>query len=227
MITLRSIFGGKSENSKQPSNGLSQKLAQYQANMPPFPGHRRTLTAQKLDSNLTHLVATCDTRLGLLSNLLSGFGIDITPMLDPAQDPHPTATAIDDWLTAHAADLAKLPRSAAGTCPADEFQNSDRSGDVILYSLIADLALLEGEAIRRRDDRFYWAINRDVKLRSLTTAKRPCLMRPIQPNWVVPMAIDFEMAILGICHERRNDMGMLHTFGEQMTDVLRGAYDPA
>jgi hypothetical protein len=227
MRFLRSIFGGRSEDAAQPARGLGQKLAQYPANTPPFRGHSRALTAQQLDSNLAHLVATCDERLGLLSNLLGGFDIDITPMLNPAEDPHATAAAIDDWLTAHAADLANLPRSASGTCPVEDFQDSDRSGGMILYSLIADLAVLEGEAIRRRDDRFFWGINREPKLRSLQSAKRPCLMRPIQPNWAYPLAIDFEMAMLDICHERRSDMGILHTFGDQMTGILRGAYDPA
>ena len=175
-------------------------------------------------ANLAHLVESCDARLNHVCTLLAHFDVDASPLIDPAQNPSDAACAVDHWITEQADSFEILPRSAAGVCPVEEFQNSDRSNDEIVFSLVADLALLEGEAIRRRDDRYYWAINREAKLRSIETAKRPCLMRPIQPDWTMPIALDLEMATLAIVHERRSNMGVLHKFGDQMIAILNGAY---
>ncbi len=225
MSLLRSIFGAVRpfETVPQPTVFI-QMLANYPPNTPPFQGLRRAFTPAQLDANLAHLVETIEQRLIHVTQFLAQFGIDAAPLLNASQDPIPTANAIDSWLTIQSQSLDILPRSTSGVCPVEEFQNSDRSGNAVIYSFVADLALLEGEAIQRRDTRFYWAINREVKLRSQETAKRPCLIRPIQPDWAMPVAIDLEMGMLSIIHERRSDTGVLHRFGEQLISILGGAY---
>jgi hypothetical protein len=225
MSLFRSLFGGVPTSQSAPkSNPLMQTLASYPPNTPPYQGLRKELTPKQLEANLEYLVVTTEQRLSHVSALLASFGVDTSPLLNASKDPTAAAQAIDTWLTNQTDNFAILPKSATGVCPIEEFQTSDRSGDHIIFSLVADLALLEGEAIRRRDNRFYWAINREAKLRSSETAKRPCLMRPIQPDWTMPLALDLEMGTLFIMHERRGDSGVLHKFGEQLIAIMDGAY---
>jgi hypothetical protein len=225
MSVFRSIFGGgPTPQPERKSNPLMQTLSSYPPNTPPYQGLREDLTPKQLDTNLAYLVETTPQRLGYVTALLASFEIDVTPLLDASKDPTAAAQTIDAWLTKQANNFDILPKSAMGICPVEEFQTSDRSADAIIFSLVADLALLEGEAIRCRDNRYNWAINREAKLRSNETAKRPCLMRPIQPDWAMPVALDMEMSVLFIMHERRGDMGVLHKFGEQLTAIINGAY---
>ncbi len=226
MNILRTLFGGKETPKAQAGGALTAALVAYPANTPPFLGLRRDLKPAELDANLAYILETRDQRLSVLQGLLMQFDIEIGPMLDADVDPLATATAIDGWLTQYADDLNQLPRAASGTCPVESFQTSQRAGPEIIYTLATDLALLEGEAIRRRDSRFDWAINREPKLRAQESAKRPCLMRAAQLDWATPLAFDLEMINLGLIHERRSDMGVLHYFGETLAAVMCRAYDP-
>jgi hypothetical protein len=224
MSFLKSLFGG---NASVPhENPLLAALRSYPPNSPPFPGLRKQLQPSELDANLDHLVASCDVRLSYLSQLLSQFNVYIAPLLDPAQSPAGAVEALNAWLVQALPARDAMPPADGPNAPYALFQQSDRAGDHILFSFVADLALLEGEALRRRDNRFFWAINRERSLSGKETAKRPCLMRAPTDTWRVPLDFDLEQGMLGIIYQMRDGTGTHHQFGEHLLAVLRGAVDP-
>jgi hypothetical protein len=224
MSILKSLFGGKAPSPA--TSPLMAALQNYPPNSPPFPGLRKSLKPAQLDANLDHLITSCDIRISHLRALLMKFGVDAGPLLDPVQSPQSASDAINVWLVKSLPGRTAMPPSDGPNAPYTLFQNSDRSGAEILFTLVADLALLEGEAIRRRDPRFFWAINRERVLAGKETAKRPCLMRAPTPFWRIPLDFDLEQGMLAIVYQMRDGTGTHHQFGEQLAGVLRGAVDP-
>lgn len=223
---LKGLLGGAQPARPVTGARLLEALGSYPANSPPFSGPTKTLTNPQRDANLAHIVATASARLDALGGLLGGFAIDPAPLLDPAVDATATATAIDDWLTAELPDYGALPPADRSNAPYAAFLGSVRSGTDIVFTLAADLGLLEGEAMRRRDDRFAWAIDRERSHRRLESYGRPCLLKPGQPDWDAT-AIDFELQMLGIIYERRRGSGVLHRFGDALASLASGAFDPS
>lgn len=205
---------------------MIKALSRYPANPPPFPGAKQTLTDKQRDANVSHIIETTAERLDVLGSLLAAFEIDPAPLLNSVADGLPTATAIDKWLTDELPDYRDLPPSDAANAPYRTFEESRREGPEILFSLVADLGLLEGEAIRRRDTRFSWIIDRERGHRSLQMYHRPCLSKAGHKGWAAT-AIDFEFHMLSIMYERRRGTGILHQFGDMLSDLNRGAYDPS
>lgn len=224
---LKGLFGGGGRSST-PGLGtrLIEAVSTYPVNPPPFPGARQSLTDKQRDANLAHLVATTAERLEALGRLLAGFALDVAPLLDSSAPAAGAASAIDDWLTNELPDYGDLPPSDAANAPYRAFEDSRRDGRDVWFTLVADLGLLEGEAIRRRDERFTWAVDRERGHRSLEMYRRPCLLKPAQEGWAAT-AIDFEFAMLSIIYERRRGTGVLHRFGDELANLARGAFDPS
>jgi hypothetical protein len=223
MSFFRNLFG-----SSPPPNGQAflAAIEHYPANPMPFPDSRKTLKDTELDANLDHILSTRVERLTIVAQFMTQFEVDVAPLLDPNENPLPAAQAVDDWLTTALPDRSALPGNDPANAPRDLFLFSDRSGPDILFSLIADLALLEGEAVRLRSDAFRWAIDRDPGNRRLSHYKRPCLFKAGQPDWA-STALDLELIMLSIIYERRGQSGILHHFGDSIADFLRGAFDPS
>ncbi len=224
---LKSIFGG--DQPPKPPSRKGEKLIgllqNYSANPPPFPGDKKALTDKQRDANVAHIIATASARVAALGGLLAEFSIAVAPLCDSAADALPTAHIIDAWLTAELPDHAALPLSAPANAPYGAFMQSDRSGPHILFTLAADLGVLEGEAIRARDPRFIWTVDRDRAHRGLEMYRRPCLFKAGQTDWA-PTAIDFEFQMLAIIYERGR-MGAIHRFGDSLEALSRGAFDPS
>lgn len=223
---FKSIFGRTPPPSPRSGSRLLDALQGYPANPPPFLGYKMLSDPQR-DANLAHLIATVPDRMDALTVLLRGFGIDPAALLDSsapiAGTPLIAAQAIDDWLTAELPERADLPPAPAENAPYSAFMDSDRSGNDIIFSLIADLGVFEGEAMRRRDGRFTWAIDRERGHRTLEVYRRLCLFKAAEPDWAAT-AIDFELRTLGIVYERRRT-GAIHRFGDDLAALARGAFD--
>ena len=111
------------------------------------------------------------------------------------------------------------------------FRRSDRAGPDVLYSLVADLALLEGEAMRLRDGRFAWAVNRRRAFRDMPSFGRICLTKPGARGWEAT-ALDVPEHLLAICHAKARPGhdahrgGHGHFYGELLDGAVRRGFDP-
>lgn len=203
-------------------------LAGYPPNRPRHPGDAARLSDAERDGNLEQLIAERDERLAVVSDFLRDQGVDASPMLDPHADGVAAARAVDDWLTAVLPRRAMTPLGdAEPNPPVAAYRASDRSGSDIYYSLIADLALLEGEAIGVRDDRFGWAVNRLRAFRTMPSFGRICLIKPGSPGWD-PTVLDLPEHLLAILHRRAAPGGDAggHWYGELLDGAARRAFDP-
>lgn len=202
----------------------------YPPNPPRHAGDPRKLTDTQRDENFAQFLEQREQRLGIIGRFLRGKGVDPAPMLTPVGDGGVVAArAIDGWLDQA---LPKRPFSpVAGdetpNPPTHAFRASERSGSDIYYSFLADLGLLEGEAVRLRDPRFDWAINRLPELSEMGSYQRICLMKPGSADWA-PTVFELDEHMLAICHPkmapRGNNSG--HWFGELLQGAIDGAFDP-
>lgn len=208
---------------------MAELLAGYPPNRPRHPGDPAGLSQAERGANLAQMLEECDSRITTVSALLRRHGLDPVPMLDPAADGVAAARAIDAWLG------RILPRRPMSPIAGDEtpnpperaFRESDRSGADIYYSLIADLALLEGEAIRRRDDRFRWQINDLRDFSDMPSHGRICLIKPGSADWD-PTVLDIDQHLLGLFHRKMAPNGDTsgHWYGELLDGAVRRAFDP-
>ncbi|WP_333571183.1 hypothetical protein [Sphingomonas sp.] len=107
------------------------------------------------------------------------------------------------------------------------FLARDRGTNPRYYSFLDDLGLLEGEAIRRRDRRFEWAVNQLPEQADLESYGRICLIKPGTLDWA-PLALDVAAHLLSICHAKMAPNGHTtgHRFGELLAGARAGAFDP-
>ena len=233
-IWLRGLGGAASQAADPPgSPALVRLLAGYPANRPHHPGDMAMLTEAERDDNLAQLLRERDDRLGVVGAFLRRQGVDPAPMLDPLGDGVAAARRVDRWLD------AVLPRRTPTLVGGDPqpnpdwvaFRRSDRASSDLLYSLLADLALLEGEAMRRRDDRFSWVVNRRKAFRDMASFGRICLTKAGARGWEATV-IDVPEHLLAICHAKARPGhdahrgGHGHFYGELLDRAVRRGFDP-
>lgn len=230
---------GKGQSADAPAGDVDAELAGvfagYPADPPRYPGDPKRLSDEEVDANLAQFLDQRAERLAIVTDFLRGKGVDPAPMLaDPADDRDGAAAlaaakAVDAWLDRV---LPKRPFSpVAGdetpNPPSQAFRASDRSGADIYYSFLADLGLLEGEAIRLRDPGFEWRINRLRDFSDMGSYRRICLIKPGSADWA-PTVLEMDERMLAICHPkmapRGNNSG--HWFGELLNDAIEGGFDP-
>jgi hypothetical protein len=218
---FKKILGGGSAEAKATAP-LSQQLSNYPANIPAFYGDPKKLTADKQDANLAVFVQSIDQRLSIVSGLLSANGISVAALLAPVPDRSAAmaaADAIDRWLTAQADSLAELLPKAEGTQSFERYRQSSRADEDIVFSLAADLALLEGEAVRRSDPRFAWAICREQHLQRTFQNKRICLIRLPEVGETLPYVLEFELTVVDIFYDRISGRPPLRHYGKNLSDI--------
>lgn len=208
---------------------LLLRFADYPPDRPRHPGDPLTLSEAERDANLAQFRDERAARLAIVGNFLRDNGVDPAPMLDPNGDGVAAARAADHWLD------ETLPRRPFSPVSGDEtpnppdraFRASDRAGADIYYSLLADLALLEGEAIRLRDARFDWAINRLPDFADMGSYGRICLIKPRDAAWPATV-LEMDVHLLAICHAKMapRGNGSGHWFGELLQGAVDRAYDP-
>lgn len=203
---------------------LRRLFADYPANPPRHAGDARTLSEAQRDENLAQFLDHRDGRLAIVSDFLRGKGADPAPMLTVGDDGVAAARAIDGWLNDALPKRPFSPISGDETPnpPTHAFRASDRSGTDIYYSFLADLGLLEGEAVLRRDPRFGWAINRLPDFADMGSYQRICLIKPGSADWQdTVFAMDEHM--LAICHPKMAPRG--NNSGHWVGELLQGAID--
>jgi hypothetical protein len=217
---------GKHAEPQDDAASLHRLFADYPANPPRHAGPPEALTLAQQDDNLAAFLADRDTRLTVIQTFFAARGIGAAPLLDASMDGGAAAAAIDAWLN------EMLPRRPFSPVSGDPQPNPDerafrlrgRTGADRYYSFVDDLASLEGEAIRRRDPRFSWAVNR---LPELDGDGRICLIKAGQAGWA-PLALDIAAHLLAICHAKMAPGGDAtgHHFGELLAAARAGSFDP-
>ncbi|MFC4292701.1 hypothetical protein ACFOWX_09780 [Sphingorhabdus arenilitoris] len=225
MSWLKNLFSGNegAAPAKTPMPPLAEQLRNYPPNIPPFACAQSALTPAKQDANLTHLLDSRKERLRLITDLLEHNGVDAAAMLDPKAAVSAVITAagrIDDWLKQESGSLAQILPAAQGTEAFYHYQKSDRAGEDIIFTLAADLALLEGEAVRLRDPRFSWQVNRAKHLARTFHAKRPCLIRPAGPGEDSDYILDFDFAMVDILYDRITGQPPLRHYGTTLGQII-------
>jgi hypothetical protein len=223
MSLFGKIFGGGSKSEPKRGTALISALLSYPANTPPHLGNPRKLTVVQANANLSHLLATKDARISAILKLLSDFGIDGSGLLDPTVDPMPICNDIDVWLTNELPEREQLPGQPSANPPRDLFLESDRDGPHKIFSMIADLGILVYEAIRVRDNSFVWAVDLDAPRLGLMHYKRPCLIKPKEPDWGATI-FDAEKIMLSVAYEKRITIP-IYKVGDKLEGLLRGAFD--
>lgn len=211
----------------------SEKLGSLFADYPPWPparvGPPDALTEEDVDENLDDFLRRREERLGVITAFFAERGIDVTPILDASADPREAARAVDCWLN------ESLPSRPFSTIVGDEtpnadwtrYQASDRAADDVYFSFVADLGLLEGEGIARRDKRFTWRVNREPDDWDATSFRRTCLMKPGSPPWATTV-LEMDTHMLSVCHAKMAPRGDIsgHAFGRTLADAQRRGFDP-
>jgi hypothetical protein len=223
MSLFGKIFGRSLKPEPKRGAALMAALSAYPSNAPPHRGNPRKLSEAQAQANLAHLLATKDVRIAAILKLLSGFGIDASGLLDPAVDPLPICNDIDAWLVNEMPEREQLPGQPSANPPRDLFLESDRGGPEKIFSMIADLGILVYEAIRLRDHSFEWAVDLDAPKLGLVHYKRPCLIKPKEPDWEATI-FDAEKIMLSIAYEKRITIPICRV-GDHLEGVLRGVYN--
>ncbi|NJM50656.1 MAG: hypothetical protein HC843_07105 [Sphingomonadales bacterium] len=225
MSWLKNLFGGN-DGDLPPAPSLPplhEQLKSYPPNIPPFACAQSALTPAKQDANLVHLLDSREERLTLITGLLKQNGVDVMAMLDASApiDAIVNVTGrIDDWLKEQSGSLAMILPPVQGTEVFTLYQKSDRAGDDIVFTLAADLALLEGEALRLRDPRFSWQVNRAKHLTRTFHAKRPCLIRPAEQDEDKDHILDFDFAVVDILYDRISGRPALRHYGKILHNII-------
>ncbi len=208
---------------------LWRRFADYPPDQPRHPGDPLTLSEVESDANLAQFGNGRAARLAIVGDFLRDNGVDPAPMLDPNGDGVAAARAVDHWLDETLPKRSFSPVSGDETPnpPDGAFRMSDRAGADIYYSLLADLALLEGEAIRLRDARFAWAINRLPDFADMGSYGRICLIKPGDADWPATV-FELDVHLLAICHAKMAPRGNRsgHWFGELLQGAVDRTYDP-
>ncbi|MGI9383699.1 MAG: hypothetical protein ACR2PO_11135 [Methyloligellaceae bacterium] len=215
---LAEFFGLAPPGSARAGQRLKKLLAGYPPSTPPHLEPTAELSDAQCKADLDFLIETRDERLTVLAGLLADFGLDIAPVLDPAQDPGPTFKALDSWIRSE----FPFPREQP---PRQRFTESDRAGPDILFSLIADLALLEGEAIVRRRDDFAWALDDDPDNWEMSSYRRPCVVRPRIEDWASTV-FDLQIITLETAFQIGEPGAEVYPFGDSAIEAIAGRHDP-
>lgn len=212
------LFGWRPDASRS-GRRLLALLAEYPPDTPPHTGLTSDLGDAQCTDNLQHLIDTRVQRLQALTELLAAFDLDITAATQPTQDPRPTFQLIDRWIR------TSFPLPPEPKPPRQQFLQSDRSGSDILFSLIADLGLVEGEAIVRRRDDFSWALDLDPENHDMLSYRRPCVVRPPGDDWASTV-FDTQITALETAWQIGEAGAAVFPFGESAIEAIAGGHDP-
>lgn len=211
------------------AESLATQFKDYPPWRPARVGPPDTLSGDDLEENLADFLRRIEERLGVIAAFFAERGVDVSPILDASADPREAAQAVDRWLDESLPKRPFSPVEGDSTPNPDwrRFQASDRAGEDISFSFIADLGLLEGEGIARRDERFTWRVNREPDFRDATSFHRICLMKPGHLTWA-PTVLEMDTHLLSVCHAKMAPRGNIsgHTFGELLAAARRGGFDP-
>lgn len=155
---------------------LTRALADYPAWAPPYRGHclklsgneGPMLTPTQARENFDAYRAIVPARIAALRPALAALDLAV----DDAY-----ADAAGFVLRLHPALLTALPplyRPELGKRNAWEL--SDRAGDAIVLTFMADLAMLTGDVLIRANPGAFWGMNLDPRDRTMMSRCRPCLL---------------------------------------------------
>lgn len=225
MSLFGNLFGGGGSGKRGETNLLTAALAHYPPNTPPHPGPVKKLSLAEAEANLAHFIANRDERLTILLTMLGDNGIDMAPVLDAAADPAPAYRALSAWLADNLPTRDALPGESKTNAPIDHYVASERRGDDIFYSFVADLALLEGEGVIRRDPAWCWDLDRDPTDAGTYAYRRVALARGKQGERL-SLALDLEHETLELLYAMRapgHSAG--HPLGRTLAGVVEGRFD--
>ncbi len=214
---LRRAAGGRS------AGRLAALLAAYPPYAIPHPGPGRALSLAQADANLAYLVAHRGKRLAAVRALLSECGVDMTDACGTG-DPGPFLDRVWAWIRAewpaiHDPLLARR----------DRWLGSRRAGEEIVYSLVADVAILLGEVVLSRRPDFGWALDLDPgnegDEEGMVSQRRPCVIRPADD--VVPAILyDPEDQVQGAyAYCTSAPYFWLNHLGQGVMDMLDGTHE--
>lgn len=194
------------------SEEVSRKFAPYPVWETPCKGYPPALSVEEAQANLRYLLDNHERRIPVLSAFMrEAFAITLSPpnsgddlktMLDPLynwayetwpQISHGRDTSIDDWL------------------------RSDKSGDDIVFSLIADVGLYLGEIICFREPRYVWAI--DLSDNEMASFHRPVLIAPQNGQMLSPVIIDTEDVVCSLYRQPNRPSMKLFNHWVECVDV--------
>ena len=219
MAGLLSLLSGRASGSAGSGRRVMSLLDDYLPNTPPHRKPTADLSDRQCEENLNFLIENSHIRLRLLDDFLKEFNLDIAPAIDPSSDPLPAFQAVDRWIR------SEFPVPREPRPPRQRFLTSDRAGRDILFSLIADLGLLEGEAVVRRRDDFNWALDLDPANSDMWTYRRPCIVRPRMEQWA-STEFDMEIITLQTAYRIGEPGAEVHPFGETAIETIAGGHDP-
>lgn len=212
------------------ATALQRLFAAYPVHVPVQTVHRETFRDGRQDAALAAFLRRREHRLAALLDFFAKRDVTAAPLLASATNGAAAARAIDAWLT------ATLPRRPF--CPVSgdpepnpdvrAFRAADRGPAAGYYSFLDDLGLLEGEAIRRRDRRFDWAINHLPEQAEFESYGHICLIKPGTLEWA-PVVLDLPLHLLSVCHAKMAPGGdaTAHAFGEVLGGAVAGTFDPS
>ncbi|PAX07911.1 hypothetical protein [Sphingomonas lenta] len=219
---LRGLFGGGRKGTAGP---LAAALDHYPPNTPPHPGPVAKLTEAEAEANLRWFLGSRDDRLAALGAVLTDHGMDVAPVLDPAADPVPTYRMLTAWLREALPPRDLLPDGSKNNAPVDAFIRSERRGDEIFFSFVADLALLEGEGVVRRSPGWRWDLARAPADAGTYGFRRVALVRDGGAGRL-PLAIDLELETLELLYAmRRSTPDAGQPLGRTLGGVVAGTFD--
>ena len=215
------LFGGRKR-----AGPLAAALAHYPPNAPAHPGPIKRLTLAQVEENLRRVLDERNERLAALGSMLGDHGIDVAPVLDPAADPAPAYAALSSWLADALPPRAAMPGGGGTNAPIDGYVASERRGDDILFSLVADLALLEGEGIVRRRAAWRWDLDRDPTDAGTYPYHRVVVWRDAMDARPA-IALDLEHETLQTLYATRSAFGQAarRPLGRTLLGVLAGGFD--
>jgi hypothetical protein len=204
---------------------LAAALAYYPPNTPAHVGPAKRLTIERAEENLQRFLATREERLTVLGSVLGQHGLDIAAILDPDADARPAYDALSDWLADALPRREAMPGSSRINAPIDDYTASARAGDDILFSFIADLALLEGEGIARRQAEWRWDFGRDPADAG-TYAFRRVVMRRAEREPRPSIVLDLEHETLETVYAMRaSDRPTNPPLGRSLAGIAAGGFD--
>lgn len=196
-------------------------LSHYPAWPLPHPGWGQALGLPQAEDNLARFTATLASRQQALRQwLLTHDGPDPQALSGPAY-----AHALQAWARAHWARLPAfkhLPRHAPWPdCP--------REGDLIVYSLLGDLAASLGETIRHACPDWHWGLNLDAidLADGMATSRRVVLLADLaDPTPETREAVlDLEALVFGAYGVPQSvDFLHLDSWAQTVRDAIDGAY---
>lgn len=196
-------------------------LSDYPVYTLPNPGSGAALHEDQALQNLAYFQNTLDQRQRMLRDwLIAHYGPDPRALQGAAY-----AKALKTWALAHWTQLpafARLPRHKP-------WPDCERSGPFIVYSLLGDLAVSLGEAIRHANPDWHWGLNLDTidLADDMATARRVVLLADLRhPTPETSEAVLDLEAILFAAHRfpTSTDFVYLDTWSEVVADAIAGSY---